>query len=73
MRPTTEFCRRERLVREAVRQGGIDAELDRVAAANRIQRALGISDRQLARATVDECRRWGCAYSTAVDFRERRL
>lgn len=58
------------LVAEVIRQGGLDADVDRVVAGDRIQLALRLCDRQITRATDDDLRRFAAVYCVAKSWRE---
>jgi hypothetical protein len=46
------------LVAEVIRQGGLDADIDRIAGGERVQLALRIGDPQLKRGTDADITRW---------------
>lgn len=60
---------RRRLAHECICQGALDADVDRDLAGRRIAESLGLSPSQLAIASSEQLRQWGCAFSTAVSFR----
>jgi hypothetical protein len=61
---------RSALVAEVIRQGGLDADIDRIAGGERVQLALRIGDPQLKRGTDADITRWAIAYCTAKSWRE---